>query len=123
MIVPQKNKKHQYDVRYWNQGYSSVFPIENINIVGYITKYITKDIDIRLFGRRRYFYSQNLKQPTTLYLDLNNIEDFKVLFKIMDTSTVSYQNAYCDLNGEIIEFKEYRINDALRGIEMESCPS
>lgn len=41
----------------------------------------------------------------------------------MDTSTVSYQNAYCDLNGEIIEFKEYRINDALRGIEMESCPS
>lgn len=107
IIILQDNKKNMYDVKYWNRGYSSVFNLKDINIVGYITKYMTKDIDNRLFGKRRYFYSKNLKLPNTIYLNLSNLIDFKAYIEILDYHTI-YENKYCDKFGEIIEFKEYK---------------
>lgn len=109
IIIPQKNKKYQYDVRYWNNGFSSVFNVKNINVVGYMTKYMTKDIDNRLWGRRRYLYSQNLEKPSTLYIDLDNLEDFKFLVDVINKTDKKYNNIYCDKFGEIIEFNEYKI--------------
>lgn len=108
LIIPQENKKHQYDVKYWNEGFSSVFSMKDINVVGYISKYMTKDIDNRLWGHRRYFYSQKLKKPTTLFLDTNKIGDLIKLFQVMDVSNKKYKNIYSDKIGQPIEFTEYK---------------
>lgn len=109
LIIPQEGKTTQYDVKYWRHGYTSVFPVKNINVVGYMSKYMTKDIDDRLWGKRRYLYSQNLKTPTTLYLNLDNIEDFRRYVDIVNSCNLNYQNIYSDLNGELIEFEEYKL--------------
>ena len=93
-------------VNSWKYGFSNVIDLKNINIVGYISKYMTKDIDNRLFSKHRYFYSRGLLKPSVLYIDssVNNR-----LTKILDLDYYkSYCNNYTDLNGEIIEFIEYK---------------
>ena len=69
VIIPQKNKKGRannidslYDIKYWNQGFCRVDFIKSnhTKIFSYLTKYMTKDIDNRLWSKKRYFFSQNL---------------------------------------------------------------
>lgn len=107
LIVPQKGKINQYDVRYWSYGFSSVLDMKNINVVGYITKYMTKDIDNRLWGKRKYLYSQNLKRPTVTYLDLSRGEDMLKLFNILDLQK-KYEHVYLDVYGQLIKFQEFK---------------
>lgn len=109
IIELQKGKEKMYDVKYWNKGFSSVFNLENMNVVGYITKYMNKNIDNRLFGKRRYLYSRNLIQPVTSYIDLSNIYEFKQYIEILGYDKI-YEKDYLDSFGEVIEFKEYKLN-------------
>lgn len=37
LILPQLNKKCQYDVKYWSNGFTSVFSMKNINVVGFLS--------------------------------------------------------------------------------------
>lgn len=90
---------------YWKYGYSSVIKLENINIVGYLSKYMTKDIDNRLFGFRRYTYSQNLIHPTINYLDLEEIKDFILYHDMVHKSNLVYESSYLTKN-----FFEYDVN-------------
>lgn len=57
-----------YNIPYWNYGFSTAYDInttdDNFNIALYITKYLYKDIDNRLFGHRKIMKSNNLKKPT-----------------------------------------------------------
>lgn len=124
IIIPQKdfnekqlkkmNSKQRskcYDVKYWNKGFSSVFSVKDINIVGYLSKYMTKDIDNRLWGKRRYLYSQNLKTPTTLYLDLEtaDINDFLTYYGTIVDYELKHDSVYCDKFGQAILFKEFKL--------------
>lgn len=112
IIIPQKGKKNCYDVKFWTSGYSSVFKLDyNTNVVGYITKYMTKDIDNRLWGKRRYLYSKDLIKPTEICIDLSNISDMQFLFDIFDTCDKKFNNVYCDKLGEAIEFTEYKLKE------------
>lgn len=113
IILTQKGKVNQYDVKYWSYGFSSVFSMKNINVIGYLSKYMTKDIDNRLFGHRRYFYSQKLKKPCMLYLNLDNIKDFKLLCDILDNNKV-YEREYYTKFGDKIVLNEYK-----RGVKNE----
>ena len=108
LIILQEDKKTQYDVKYWNKGYSSVYSMKDINVVGYLTKYMTKDIDNRLWGKRRYLYSMNLKQPNTIYIDINTDSDNSKLSFIELFYKEKFKNIYCDKVGQIIEFNEYK---------------
>ena len=107
IIMLQSGKKCMYDVKYWSYGYSSVFSMKDINVVGYITKYMTKDIDNRLWGKRRYFYSMNLRRPCITYLDTDNIEEF---IKYLDIAgfNITYKSTYLSRFNNEIEFKEYK---------------
>lgn len=111
IIILQKGKKNQYDVKYWNNGYSSVFSMKDINVVGYLTKYMSKDIDSRLWGKRRYLYSLGLKQPSTIYIDENNTDDNSKLLFIELFSDKKYDHVYLDKLGQAIEFIEYKRKD------------
>lgn len=109
IIIPQKDKINQYDVKYWSYGFTSVFDMKDINVVGYISKYMTKDIDNRLFGHRRYLYSQNLKKPEIIEFDLSNLNDFKIFCEIFTNDfKIVYEKEYNDfLNNDII-YKEFK---------------
>lgn len=109
IITLQNGKEKMYDVKYWNKGFSSVFNLENMNVVGYITKYMNKTIDNRLFSKRRYLYSRNLIQPVVSYIDLSDIYQFKQYIEILGYDKI-YENNYLDNFGETIEFKEYKNN-------------
>lgn len=110
-ITTYSIKSKSYDVGRtivgWNDGFSKVKSMDDVNVVGYLTKYLTKDIDNRLWGKRRYLYSRNLIKPTISYLNLDDIKDFSMYMKILD-SEVCYENIYCDKLGQLIQFKEYK---------------
>lgn len=92
LFIPQENKDDCYDVKYWSYGFSSVFDLvhktdEKFNVVKYIAKYFFKDIDNRLFGRKKILKSNNLKKPqiTNKYFDDKQIDRmFNDICKIDD---------------------------------------
>lgn len=91
-------KLEYYDLPYWIDGYSSAEPMnsDSKKVVGYISKYMTKDIDNRLFNHHRYFYSRNLNKPIESYIDLNNIKHVNYLKKIIQDKKLIYQNEYAN---------------------------
>ena len=74
LIYNQEDNPKFKHIKYWIDGFTSVENMtgDSKKVVGYIAKYMTKDIDNRLFNRHRYFYSRNLIVPTTMYLALDN---------------------------------------------------
>lgn len=125
IIVPQKRftlkqledmsfekRKKCYDVKYWSYGYTSVFRVKDINIVGYMSKYMTKDIDNRLWGKRRYLASHNLKKPSTVYLDDNDLKKWVKLVSIETSMNKIYESVYSNkITGEIVTYSEYKRNE------------
>lgn len=110
IIYLQKGKNNMYDVRHWNYGFASVFDLKGFNVVGYISKYMTKDIDNRLYGHRRYLYSNNLKKPIVEYLDLRNNDRHKDYFNnLISDAEIKFSNTYYDKFDNSIEFTEYKI--------------
>ena len=108
IIIPQKNNKNCYDVKFWSYGFSSVFDVKNINVVGYMSKYMTKSCDNRLFAHRRYFYSRNLEKPEEFYLDTRKDFDFTLIADLLSNSNVIYENSYLDKFGDVIDFIELK---------------
>ena len=88
-----------YDVKYWTKGFARVDFIKSDykKIYGYICKYMTKDIDNKLFGKHRYFNSQNLVKPQTEYLDLTKKEDYDYFMKLTNNKSVEYTSDYKDI--------------------------
>lgn len=84
----QVGKKNMYDVKYWNHGFSSVFDLkladDKFSVSLYLSKYFWKDIDNRLFGRRKILYSQNLHRPSIDKIDSTEIDKLNNYLKEMD---------------------------------------
>lgn len=112
MEMSREKRKKCYDVKYWSYGFSSVYSVKDINVVGYMSKYMTKDIDNRLFGRRRYFYSLNLNKPEVLYVDINNSQSLETSFLnfVNLFCNKTYEKTYLDKFGDEINFAEYKLN-------------
>lgn len=68
-----KNKYYwikNYDIKYWDRdkrGFSSAFPIKIMDdykaITSYVTKYLLKEFDSRLYGHNKILHSNNLNMP------------------------------------------------------------
>lgn len=122
VILPQKERTEKtkdiatlYDVKYWNnKGFARVDFIKGNykKIYSYICKYMTKDIDNKLFGKHRYFNSQNLNKPYEEYLDLSNDKDLKYFEDLVSKCTIDYSSHYKDIytdnDIEFIEMVENR---------------
>ncbi len=101
--------KDLYDVKYWTKGYARVDFIKNDykKIYSYICKYMTKDIDNKLFGKKRYFYSQSLDKPFETYLNLSNEKDFDYFMNMFKDTNIEFKSKYQDIyTGQEIEFIE-----------------
>lgn len=112
IIIPQKkdNKilKNRYDVKGWSYGFARVDRLKDINVISYLSKYMTKDCDNRLYGHRRYLNSNNLIKPHESYLDLSNIKHFEYLERILKEKNIDYQNQYLDYFGDNVDFFEFK---------------
>lgn len=108
LILLQDGKNNQYDVKYWRHGFSSVFDLKNMNVVGYISKYMTKDIDNRLFGKKRYFNSKNLIVPKEYYINYKNDLERGYLYDIINNYDEVYSSEYLDIRKETVLFKEFK---------------
>ena len=109
MYCQEDNKKFKH-IKYWNEGFTKV---DNLykdikKIIGYISKYMTKDIDNRLYNHHRYLCSRNLEKPKTSYLDLNNPKHLEFYINMIKDKTEIYTNTYQNTyNEDLIEFKEF----------------
>lgn len=109
IFAQEDNKKFKH-IKYWNEGFTKV---DNLykdikKIIGYISKYMTKDIDNRLYNHHRYLFSRNLEKPKISYLDLNNQEHLEFYMNIIKNKTEIYNNIYkSTYNEELIEFQEF----------------
>lgn len=61
-----------HSIPYWTRGFSSAFDLnmadDKFNVALYLTKYLYKDIDDRLWGRNKILKSNSLKKPDIYYL-------------------------------------------------------
>lgn len=110
LITSQKNNNYFKHIKYWNYGFTKVDKIKGDikKIIGYISKYMTKDIDNRLFSQRRFLYSQNLKRPITRYIDLDNPKDLALYLNLLKSKKLNYESTYIDkYTGNSIYYQEY----------------
>ena len=113
IIIPQidvntkKVLKNRYDVLGWKHGFSRVDKLTDVKIVTYLSKYMTKDYDKRLYCHRRYSCSYNLKKPVTSYLDLSNEKHLKLLNELYKSKKLAYNKEYIDYFGDKVNFFEY----------------
>ena len=110
IIVPQKSNKKYYDVKQWKKGFSGYEDVSGDikKIVGYISKYMSKECDDRLFGVRRYSYSKNLDRPVTSYIDTSDSKQLEYLQRLLKDKTTIYENTYRDKYDDEVFFKEFR---------------
>lgn len=109
LYVQEDNKKFKH-IKYWNDGFSSIEVMtgDPKKVVGYISKYMTKDIDNRLFGKHRYFYSQNLITPKESYINLDNSIDSDFYNKKIQDLELIYQNQYINpYDNDNVSFLEF----------------
>ncbi len=113
LIYTQEGNKKFLHIKYWKHGFTNVQIIKGDikKIIGYISKYMTKDVDNRLFSKHKYLYSQNLNKPTISYLDLRNSKHINFLRKYISDKSLIYENNYINpYNEEKIVFKEFLTN-------------
>ena len=96
LLYTQENNSKFRHIKYWNDGFTSIEEIKDDGkkVIGYISKYMTKDIDNRLFGFRRFFYSKNLNRPIENYIDTNNDIELNFYLKKIQDKELIYQNKY-----------------------------
>lgn len=109
MFTQEDNSKYKH-IKYWNDGFTSIEPIKGDvkKIVGYISKYMTKDIDNRLFNSHRYFYSRNLTMPKEEYLNLDDERNLEYYKKNILEKELIYHNQYLNpYDNNEVTFLEY----------------
>ena len=109
LIYAQEDRPEFKHIKYWNDGFDNVEVIQGNpkKIVGYISKYMTKEVDNRLFGHRRYFYSNNLDRPKESYIDLDNEKHRDFYIEKIQDKVLIYQNEYINtFDGTKVTFLE-----------------
>lgn len=93
LLPIQSEKKKMYDVRFWKYGFTSAFDLkladDRFNVSLYVCKYLYKDIDSRLFGRKKIMHSRNLNLPKVTTFLQNNAYVQSVLAHIIDDKEIT----------------------------------
>ena len=92
------NKKLRYcfDVPKWDHGFTGALDFnecdENFDPVAYMCKYMCKDLDERLWGRKKILKSNNVKKPLTIKtLDTGNIKDLYYFLYSLGYHSTTYE--------------------------------
>ena len=115
-----KNKSFKIfkTMKYWNCGFSNIMELDFVcgkrNVARYMAKYMLKDMDKRMWGKRKYFYSLNLNRPEIFYLDSSNLIDD---FVVKSSSNILFEKEYTDYFGNIVQFTEFEDFDLCQYIK------
>ena len=115
MYEQEDNPKYKH-IKYWSEGFSRIDNVKGDikKIIGYISKYMTKEIDNRLYGRRRFFYSQNCIVPRVSYIDSVEKIDLDFLNKKIQDKELIYQNEYLNIYDKTtVQYLEYQLSDSI----------
>lgn len=89
----QNEKKKMYDVKYWKYGFTSAFDLrladDKFNVSLYVCKYLYKDIDDRLFGRKKIMHSRNLNLPKVATMLHSNTYVLSIIAHIVDEKDIT----------------------------------
>lgn len=110
LIYCQEDNKRFKHVKYWIDGFTKVDVLNNDvkKVVGYISKYMTKDIDNRLFNRHRYLYSRNLRLPKASFINTDSDRDIDFYNKKIQDKLLIYENHYLNpYDNQSVIFLEY----------------
>lgn len=92
LLPIQNEKKKMYDVKYWKYGFTSAFDLrltdDKFNVSLYVCKYLYKDIDSRLFGRKKIMHSRNLNLPKVTTFLQNNAYVQSILAHIIEEKDI-----------------------------------
>lgn len=113
-------RKKRYEIfktmNYWKIGFSQIKPINIVcnkdnsanGVASYMGKYLTKgNVDEKLFGKKKFFCSQNIIRPKELKLN-QDTEIYKYIIDILEKNAIkTYKKPYFDKFGNIILFKEF----------------
>lgn len=116
LIYSQEDNPKFKHVKYWHEGFTEIEVVRGDvkKIVGYISKYMTKEIDNRLFSHHRYFYSKNLKLPKESYIDTTNEKEEEFYKKIIQDKDLIYQSEYINsYNGTSVVFLEFNKSNTI----------
>lgn len=109
IITPQKDRKGCFDIKGWYHGFARVDNLKNIDVVAYLSKYMTKDCDNRLWGHRRYYNSRNLVMPYEEFLDLSDKRMNDYFINLIKDNRLMFNSQYTDLLSACkITFLEYK---------------
>lgn len=128
-----KNKKlrYCYDVPKWEHGFTGALNFvdvdENFDPVAYMCKYMCKDLDDRLWGRKKILKSNNIKKPLIIKtLDTGNIKDLSHFLYSMGYHSTSYEfkgnesKPFCiPFENEDFQIKDEINIDLTRGIILD----
>lgn len=109
------NKKSGWQVgksvKGWKYGYSLAKTLQDVNVVGYLDKYMTKQkIDSRLFNKKRYFHSQNVRLPRETFLEIDSDKEMILFLQSLNDMSVCFDKIYNDKFGNEVKFIEYSKN-------------
>jgi hypothetical protein len=124
---------YYYDLKYWSYGYSLALDINLIdNVSKYMIMYLVKEKDNRYYGFRKYYTSNNLQKPQTVFFNGNEKEaiplinilnydkqyeriytDNKQLNRKLKDITKDYNvkminDFYNNYNGQVIQYQEFK---------------
>lgn len=120
-----------YDIKFWDRdtrGFSSAFPIKIMEdykaITAYVTKYLLKDFDDRLYGHQKVLHSNNLNMPkvtkvntdSNLYTEVISNILLKYSFEYFEFNPkggyqIAYQEKSCVLDPEDAELIKYCLSN------------
>jgi putative uncharacterized protein (fragment) len=93
LLPVQNHKKNMYDVKYWSYGFTSAFDLrladDRFNVSLYVCKYLYKDIDSRLFGRKKILHSRNLNLPKVATMLHSNTYVLSIIAHIVDEKDIT----------------------------------
>ena len=91
----------------WKNGFVKIKPVAHVDNMGaYFCKYLSKDMfDERMFGKKKYFCSQNLRQPKKIFND----EARFLIAKISSNSKALFEKEITSKWVGRIEYKNYKI--------------
>jgi hypothetical protein len=89
----------------WNNGFIKINRCDDVtNLGAYVSKYMTKESDERLKGKKRYFCSKNLFKPAEF---IN--EKAGNLLKNLPEESKTYQNTFENEYIGKVEYEQYII--------------
>lgn len=123
-----KQKKRYYlvwNIKYWKHGFSTVLDLDktdhHFSLAAYMTKYLFKDFDNRLYGHQKVMVSKGLKFYDVIYSfeDVCAIEELEL--QMLEKGYLMYSekpimiesdNKYLPPSMTILKFKKLAVSEA-----------